>query len=85
MDIHQRSYEDCETAVLAAIGRAALYEMQGKPERLEVLFQALAPQFKNRYPYLKILSDLCHPAGDPQALDFLDPESPSNPSPDPGA
>lgn len=85
MNISTRNYEGCETDVLAAIGRAALYEMQGKPEQLAALFQALAPQFKNRYPYLKILTDLCCQAGEPKAIDSLGPESPSDLSFNPGA
>ena len=62
-------YDDYETVVLAAIGRAALSEMQGQQERLNLLFQALTPQFKNRYPHLKILTDLCSQAAEPKGVE----------------
>lgn len=68
-----KSYDDFTRDVLAAIGEWTLREMQGQPERVRVLFDALAPRFQERYPQHKILTHLCQEAREPK--DVTPPEA----------
>lgn len=54
--------------VLAAIGKYALAEMQGQPERVKALFDSLVPQFNGHYPQHKILTHLCQDASEPKDI-----------------
>jgi len=54
--------ENARLEVLAAIGTWALHDMQGQPERIEALFDDLAPGFRDIYPHHKLLAHLCQEA-----------------------
>lgn len=57
---------DPRLEVLAAIGELALRDMQGQPERIRALFDALMPRYLDVYPHHKILAGLCQEAREPK-------------------
>ena len=53
-----RDYKQCELEVLAAVGKLLISKLKGRDELGHAIFDALIPQFFDRYPYHKILTHI---------------------------
>jgi len=53
-----KDYEQCELEVLAAVGELLVSKLKGRDDLAYAIFDALLPQFRDRYPYHKILAHI---------------------------
>ncbi len=52
----QNDYSACEQEILAAVGDLLISQLAGRDELARAIFEALSPQFMDRYPHHKILT-----------------------------
>jgi hypothetical protein len=50
--------KQCELEVLAAVGKLLISKLDGRDDLARAIFDALIPQFEDRYPYHKILTHI---------------------------
>lgn len=53
-----RDTKQCELEVLAAVGKLLISKLDGRDDLARAIFDALIPQFEDRYPYHKILTEI---------------------------
>jgi len=53
-----KEYSAVEQEVLAAVGELLVSQLAGRDELARAIFEALVPQFMNRYPHHKILTHI---------------------------
>lgn len=52
-----KDYEQYEQEILAAVGKLLISKLAGRDDLAHAIFNALIPQFQDRYPYHKILTE----------------------------
>lgn len=53
-----RDTKQCELKVLAAVGKLLISKLDGRDDLARAILDALLPQFEDRYPYHKILTEI---------------------------
>lgn len=53
-----RDTKQCELEVLAAVGKLLISKLHGRDDLARAIFDALIPQFEDRYPHHKILTEI---------------------------
>ena len=53
-----KDYKVCELEVFAAVGELLVSKLHGRDDLAYAIFEALLPQFQDRYPYHKILTHI---------------------------